>query len=334
MTISIGKPWVLRGLLAALMLFGGELLLWVGPTQTDILEWVLRLIGYGAIATLTLDLAARYRIRDVYGVMLVILTAASLTALLVNPNGALNILPDHIITRTIGAYGAILLEAIGLWLLFTRGDHALYRRRALGFSLPIGIFAAIWARDAHQLAGWTTDTPDLLAVMIGIGIMIGVILAFVISLYRQPKTETEAETPKMMILSQREFAALSVVLVSVGFNRILQDAYGGGEFLVLALVFIAWVVLWFERSDKGRTLLKPHFPLQRVPWQTIIGMIGLFYAGLIFGWLWPSFDFGGYNAMALIEFAFLLLGFLWVPLIVIVTAARALDRQSRKIEVL
>ncbi len=61
---------MLRLLLAALLAFGSEIGVWTMPTTRSPLDWALLVIGYVALSALLLEIAARYRLRDIFGLMM------------------------------------------------------------------------------------------------------------------------------------------------------------------------------------------------------------------------------------------------------------------------
>ena len=62
----------------------------------DFFEWVFLLVGYISLATLMLDIIARYRVRGVYDLMMVAALYGLLNSLLLNPQSAFEEVPTHI----------------------------------------------------------------------------------------------------------------------------------------------------------------------------------------------------------------------------------------------
>jgi hypothetical protein len=131
---------MLRLLMAALLLFGSEILLWIDPPARAFTDWLLLVVGYVALGALVLDLAARYRIRSVYDAMLVIAIYALCAGLLLNPQTALADFPRTFMTRVLGAHGLLGLEMFGLFLALTNGTGRRTRRLLPGSSLWVGFY--------------------------------------------------------------------------------------------------------------------------------------------------------------------------------------------------
>src|SRR5262249_21361831 len=80
--------WLVRALLAALLLSGSKILVWVTPPGRTLLDWALLLPGYLALAAILLDLTARYRVRDLFGALTLMGFYSLLAALVLNPHYA------------------------------------------------------------------------------------------------------------------------------------------------------------------------------------------------------------------------------------------------------
>ena len=74
--------WFYRLLLAVLLLFGSEFLVWLNPFQRPLTDWLLLGVGYLALACLLLDLAVRFRLRNLYDVMVLAAIYGLLSSLL------------------------------------------------------------------------------------------------------------------------------------------------------------------------------------------------------------------------------------------------------------
>ncbi len=57
-------------LLALLLMFGSEILVWTNPPGRPLLQWLLLIPGYLALSAVLLDFTVRYRVRDVFGALL------------------------------------------------------------------------------------------------------------------------------------------------------------------------------------------------------------------------------------------------------------------------
>ncbi|MFW5748827.1 MAG: hypothetical protein ACOCYT_04355 [Chloroflexota bacterium] len=319
--------WSLRGLLALLLIFACEGLLWSDLPGRPA-EWPLLLVGYGVLGTLALDLAARFRIRDVYGAMQVMLVIALLTALLLNPERALSRFPDHLISRTLGAYGLVALLAFGAFLALTSGADPRYRARFAGFGVGFSFFAGIWARDAHTITGWSAQPADLAAVMLTLAALIAAALLLVLIAARtgQRMRPPDLRLPPVSLL------ALIALLLGLLLFQAVRSQYDGAEALtIIGLASLLWTLLWYERRPRGRALLDAHIPPQPIPpgWLALILLVAA--GGFVLGWSVPRVTIAGYNPLELVQLGFVMLGFFWLPLVLLASAVTVINRQMRKL---
>src|SRR5512134_3791736 len=109
----------LRLLLAALLAYGSEVLVWTNPPGRPLLEWLLFAPGYLVLASILLDFVVRYRVRDLFGVLILAGFYSLSAALLLNPESMLIDMPRTLVTRVMGAHGLLAAEMIGLFLALT-----------------------------------------------------------------------------------------------------------------------------------------------------------------------------------------------------------------------
>ena len=102
--------WNFRLLLAMLLLFGMEILLWNKPPSRSLTDWLIVFVGYLALSTLMLDLIVRFRVSDIWGVMFVVGIYVLLNGLVINPSNAMEAVPGTIITRFLGGGWLVGLE--------------------------------------------------------------------------------------------------------------------------------------------------------------------------------------------------------------------------------
>ncbi len=142
------NTWIARGLLAALLLFASEVVLWTNPTGRAPLEWLLLAVGYLALAVLLLDLAARYRIRDLFGLLALAGIYGLISSLALNSQTALAEVPRTWATRVMGAHTLAGLGALLLFLTFTSA-----RSRGLLLAAVVsGLLWGVWVRGTSASA--------------------------------------------------------------------------------------------------------------------------------------------------------------------------------------
>ncbi len=161
-----------RLLLAALLGVASEILLWTQPTR-PLIDWALLALGYLALSGLLLEIAARYRLRDAFGLLTLVGIYGMMNGLILNPATALIDVPRTLITRAMGGHAAAGLIALALFLALTRGG--LRGRRnliaALGIALIVGVAWGTWARwSPVEFGGQDASTPGSLALFAGVGV--------------------------------------------------------------------------------------------------------------------------------------------------------------------
>lgn len=326
-----GAVWSLRLLLAVALAYTSEVLLWPDPLRRTPGDLALMAVGYLLLAVLALDLLARFRVRNLTGAMLVVLIVALLVGLLLHPDRALLDFPRNLITRVIGGFGIMALEALGLFLALTGGHLPRYRRALLGYSAALGFYAAVWARDSHTLAGWAAAQPDFAAV-VALNLSFWLALALSFALVRRLAAGVPLDALR---LSERGLALHIPALTLLLFLRALAGSYTGWEILVtLVIIGLLWAVLWFERTPRGLALLDANLPPRPLAWGWVTAAAALYAAGLLLGWAVPDFDIDGLTPLSVIQLGFLAMGFLWLPVVLTAAAARALDRLERRLDAL
>src|SRR5262245_39662 len=94
--------WYVRGALATLILFGSQVLFWMEPERLSLLDWLLIAAGCLALSAALLDFAARWRIYDLFGLLLLAGICGLCSGLLLNPGIALADVPRTLVTRVAG----------------------------------------------------------------------------------------------------------------------------------------------------------------------------------------------------------------------------------------
>jgi hypothetical protein len=318
--------WTLRLLMALLLLFGSEILLWIDPPGRSLTDWSLLVVGYIALAALLLDLAARYRLRNVYDAMTLLVLYALYAGLLLNPETALVDFPRTFLTRVIGAHSLLGLEMFGLFLALTGGANTRTLRLLLGFSLWIGFYWGTWGQGVALLADWPGDAVSLGTMFAVAGVVLAVGLILFIAALRQ----SASLTPPDLRLSPVAFTLALVVLAGLFVVRLTEDAVDPGMVaLTAALTVLGIGVLWFQRPTKGAVLLDAHIPPTSPPFVLLVAALGIFAGAAAFGYHLPLLDIAGYSQLSLMEFGFAGVGTLWLPTVAAVVSINGMDRVGR-----
>lgn len=317
-------------MLAALFFFGAEILLWTDPLQHTLTEWALRLVGYMALAALALDFAARYRIREMYDVLVLAGIFGLCVGLFVQPQSSLVDFPRTLMTRVMGAHALIGAQMFGVLLALTGGQVARYRRLLLGYSAWLGFYWGIWMRWSPTLTQVFTRQVELSEMFLHLAVTFGcVLLTFVLVSRRRQ----EGMTPLDLRLSPLGLGMTLIVLVALFVVRTATNAINLSALPPLAvLLALCFAILWFRREGKGKTLLDAHLPPTPLAWGWIAAAGAIFSAMTLLGHQLPLFNVLGFNQLSIMELAFAAGGLLWLPTVAAVFSIRAIDRQAQQLE--
>jgi hypothetical protein len=311
--------WLVRGLLAATLLFGSEILLWTDPGGRVILDWLRLGLGYLALAALLLDLAARFRIRDIFGLLALAGVYGLLNSLALNPTTALNDVPRTWATRVLGAHTLMGLVALVLFLALTAGNL----KRLPVAALVMGLLWGIWARWLAEFTEITPAVPLLTDLLLYAG---GSLLLMLLLLWLASRM-VNLLSPDALRLKLIE--GLIVVGVLAGLIIIQLDRIDTVSLIVLlALVAYCTMLIWFEARPQGVTLIDDSLPLQLQSF-TIPVISALLF--LVTGVVAHSLPFTTETVpIELFIALFAGFGLVWLPTISLVMGIRAYRRMTRQ----
>ncbi len=319
---SIRHSWSIRLLLAALLGFASEVLLWTSPTTRPIFDWGLLALGYLALSSLLLELAARFRLRDVFGLLALAGIYGMLNGLILNPDSALIDVPRTLITRAMGAHAATGLIALALFLLLTRGGlrSRMTAIAALGLTLIVGVGWGAWARwSPVEFAGLDASTPESLALVACISMAL---IALTLAAARR------VSAPVDLRLDARGWAFTLIVLIGLLVIHLAQGAIDPLSLaIIVTLTIFSIMICWFQQRKKGMTLLDP-VGSEPPSWAPVLLLIIVFAAAGVVGFSLPRGELSR-DPLALIGALFTAYGLIWLPAVSIVLGARAFSRQAR-----
>lgn len=316
--------WWVRVLLGALFMFGGELLLWNDPLGRAWWDWPILAVGYGVVAAVILDLAARWRARDIFSLMTLAGFYALLNAMLLNPAQAFVDLPLSLVSRVTGAHALLGFEMLVTFLALTGGHLRHLRIALLGGALVVGLAWGTWARWSGMFAAVTYGEVPLGILFSAGAIGLVIVLALTVWLYRQ-KT---ALRPSDMLLTRLEWAVLALILALIGLLRIAQGALNETGLLASLIVLVlVGLVLWSRRNTRLKIILDYHLPVFPLGWVWILLAIAILFwaAALAYGLPMVGDEF--FNQYHIVAYGFLLYGVGWLPLVSIQLGLRAFIRQ-------
>lgn len=317
---------LLRELLAALLLFGGEILLWLDPPSRSLVDWLLIVAGYEALAYLLLDLAARLRWRDIFGTLALAGIFALLNGLLINPQTSFAEFPRTLFTRVLGAQALVAVGMLILWrvtLTPKRGRPVI----AVVISAIIGAAWGTWARWSAGLLNPQSaqlETPiSTLLIAAGIVIALIFVLRHVIA-----RREVRVETSSFK-LGRVGWLFTATILITL---LIMRLASGQIDALMVAfsftLLMICVAILYAQRRKKWSTFLDTLQPSPAPPLTWTVPVIIAFIIGALIGYPLPRGE-GNQDPVFVITALFTGYGIAWLPAAALALGLRAFVRQAQ-----
>lgn len=312
--------WRLRLLLALLLFFGSEILLWTDPLARQMIEWLPLAVGYLALASLLLDLAARFRVRNIFGLLALVGIYGLLNGLLLNPETTLTDMPRTLFTRVLGGH-----TFAGLLMII------LFLRLVTPAKTRLLVFAAAGAAAGFAWGTWARWSPTLLrpdaaeAPLAGmIAVTVGLAAAMVVLLLARRRDDT----PVSARLQPLEWLGVVVVLLVLLLARGLNNQIDSLSLaLIGTLVGFCLVLMWFLKREKGAALLDG-IGTTPPPMAALLAL-GLGFSGLaLVGYGLPRGD-GAQDPVFVITVLLTAFGIAWLPGVSLALGAQVVARQVR-----
>ncbi len=308
-------------LLATLLLLGSEMLIWTNPPARDLLGWLLLLPGYWGISALLLDFIVRYRVRDLFGVLMLAGLYSLLAALTLNPDSMLIDFSRTLITRVMGSHALLGAEMLGLFLALTGNNTPRSRRYLLIGAVIVGLAWGFWGRGWPPSEGFAE--VSLSTFLLYSLPLIGLALLMV---YRLPYAADM--TPESLRLSRRGWMLVLIVLLSLFAYHLLRTRIDGGILLIVGLLLVlCWSITWYRGRRKGETLLDGRIPPQPPPLSVMLRTLGVFLLVGVIAFSLPPLQVGSITPVVLIGLGFTGYGLAWLPTVALVLGVRGYLRQ-------
>lgn len=319
------NKWLWRVWIGLLICVGCEVIFWRSPFDRSLLDWVRLGVGYGAIGAVTLDILARYRVRDLAGILATVLCVVPVIGLMISSENTLVNLPTHLFSRILGLHGIGLLWALGVWVgVLDKG----YSLRVFGVvSLLFGVMTALWIQVADDFMNWSVSSAQWFEAMIAY-LMVGGLIGAGGYLARRYPLQLSDEVR----LSSLEWGVM--IFLSIGL-MVWADAFPSREAIGGTVILSAMGVLivWFEDNAKSQSLLT-RLLLQSPPeWSRIMTLWALGGIGLLMGWFIPLNIGEALSPVGLLEIGIVLFGFSWMPILMLWVGIRALSRRSWRLDI-
>ncbi len=170
--------WALRLIFGAMLLCFSEFIMWQNPASHTPAQWIARGIAYLALASILLDIVARFQARELAGLGLVCGLYGLVCATIVTvPNNTLESLPLTLLVRGLGLQTGAGLYALLFFVLVMRGRDI--EPRALAGAAAIGALWGIWVKwyPAQPTVGWGVVPIETATLyIVGAFVVIGVLL--------------------------------------------------------------------------------------------------------------------------------------------------------------
>lgn len=325
MTKRTLAAWTIRLLLAILLFFGSEVLLWTHFLQYTGVDWLLRIVGYSVLSIFVLDLAVRFRIRDIYDAMVVCAMYGVLASLLITPTISYASFPRSLLTRVMGGHTLLGFEMWGLFLVLTAGKNHHYRLLLLGAAAWVGFYWGIWMRWTPEF-GTLFNTVSLQTMFISAAAFLAVAL---IIYFISTRFNVNLE-PHDLQLPNPQWWLLFIVMLALFLYQFYIVEVSVVPVVITSLVlFVCWSIIWYRRENEGDTLLDSHLPIKPLSLLWIILALIIFVVATLLSYHLPLVGTRAVNQLWLMEMGFAAVGMLWLPIVASVLAMRGLDYQMR-----
>lgn len=312
--------WNTRVLLAAWLLLGAEVLQWTAPARA-LADWPPLLAGYLALAALALDLAQRWRARDVFGLLLLSGLAAAVGSAALFPQRALADFPLTLVTRAMGAYALTLALVMALALALSGAP----RRFVYWAVAAAGLAWGAWAGGLSNLVpdAPSASLPLLLLTCAAALVAIGASRWLAACAWARVST---ADLRLGWAGRLFTFGALVWNLARAGDAAALPPSLLAG---CAALAVYCALLLWFQRRGRAPTPLDRALTPAPVRWLHLAGAAALFLASGTAGFL-LSQTAARPTLSGLLALTYAAYGFVWLPTVSLVLGVQGWRRLTRQ----
>jgi hypothetical protein len=315
--------WRARIAFAAVLLVFSEWIVWQTPLDFNVGEWLAWGAVYLALAGLVLDLIARFKVNDVFSLLLVAGIYGLLNATLISHITTRD-LPLSLIVRPLGAQPLALMGALAAYQVLGSG-------RATGpldflVAALAGLAWGVWTRWFPVVSDETLPEVARGDALAALGIALVALLVIVLLLHPSPQRKRVD-----WMLTPIEWAVVVIVLGAALLAGLEGDAYSGlGLGIVVSLLGFLLMVLYVSLVMRGdQTLLDTVTPPKTpLPMAWVVLIIPFLVAGAL-GFSLPGGETRSVQSDILIA-ALTAFGIAWPPGVASVVGMRAFIRLSRE----
>ncbi len=333
----MNRPLTVTLLLAALLAFCSEIVLWIDPPARSLVEWVLLVVGYVALAGLLIDIMARYRIGTFFGLIAVAGLYGLINSLILNPQMALIEMPRTLVTRVLGAHTLMGLLALAIFFGLLIGFSGRTRRLIMLIAVAaLGFAWGGWSRWSGGAGGAVYEvTPELSLTPTAIALVFLCLIAAAWLFVRRAMADGSIPAPRVVDKAARYrlnrvgiVLMLAAFLLNLGYHLPRGDIDGISAVIIGILIAVVWVILWYQKRKKGAAVLESLDSVQREPplyW--LIAAVIFLLSGVLGHHLPRAAQTG--DVIAWLSALFTAFGIVWLPALTLVIGARAWSRQAR-----
>ncbi len=314
------EAWAVRGFLALLLIFFSEVVFLTDPMRPW-WTWPLMVIGYVALSAVLLDLLVRFRVYDLFGLMILGGVYGLGAALLINPAATLFDLPGTLLTRVMAVQSIAGMLGLFAFLGLTDGKGDIRLLIAAGV---IGGVWGMWGRGFPTLSGEASF--GLVPMLISAGVMLILLIAALLSAARA------IPSVPGLLLDMREAGGVGGVLAALLAIWLATGAANADGFsAVLVLVVFAVMVLWFQRRQtRPETAIDDHIPLRPISIAWLVGLAVVFLAAGVAGYqIPPPPDETSLHPLRVLLTALTTFGLVWLPTTSLVLGVRGYRQTVR-----
>jgi hypothetical protein len=321
---SVLAVWLARLLMAVLLGFGSEVLVWYDLQAKSLADWLIVLVGGLILGTIILDLLIRLRLRDLAGLMTLAGLYALLNALMINPQSTLFDLPRTLVTRVTGAHSLIALEMLVLFLALLSGSRGLFQRILWPGVVVVGLAWGTWMRWSSTLDDGMVAPLDRQTMLI-VAVVSAVLIGLLYTLLSQQSSQLRAEH---LLLAPIEWFAAIIGFLILLMIRLAQGVLPSTALLIVGVIIaLCYAILWFRQSTKLPPFSEALFPVQPFRLLWYVGIIGVFLFVTVMAYDAPEIRSGDFNQLSIIVYGFTLYGLAWLPTVSLWLGMRAYLRQ-------
>ncbi|MCU0464358.1 MAG: hypothetical protein MUF38_07285 [Anaerolineae bacterium] len=308
-----------RLLLAALLGFATEGLMWAWPTDRGAVDWALIVAGLIASALVILDIFARWRVRDLYGVAAAGGLFALTYSVLFNPSVTLRELPLSLLTDVMGGHSLISMGVLLLFFVIV-GTVRLWAWLGVPLGALIGLCWGIWLRGAPTLGGWDAYPlpADGILILGGAALVVILILSWL--------TARLAPIPLgALTMNAYEMLIAGGVVIAALYRQFDGGAIDVPTYATLSgLATICAAMLWYRKESYFTWLPTPWTP--RPAWLALLATGAAFLSAATVGYGLPPTPDGTLAPFDIIRLSFALFGLIWLPGVVLLIGVKAIVR--------